>query len=202
MDPFLQLHTTQEIQVRVLHLHSTLGKMDIWRHIHLHSTYRKRDKISLLHLHSLFWKSVKSTRYIYILHIENWTFPPLSPYVHIYRYPVPYLWVCLSICGQVKSRSGATRPRGDHPDPDLSLLPSSLRGLWRGLVEVGRSSYTTYTANQPHNWPLSSYGEPPLHSTPAPSTKLTLTLTTQQPPAARLQWAALLLLLHPTHNAT
>ena len=30
---------------------------------------------------------------------------------------------------QVKSSSGATRPRGDHPDPNL-LLPSSLRGLW------------------------------------------------------------------------
>ena len=29
---------------------------------------------------------------------------------------------------QVKLSSGATRPRGDHPDPNL-LLPSSLRGL-------------------------------------------------------------------------
>ena len=38
---------------------------------------------------------------------------------------------------QVKSSSGATRPRGELPDPNL-LLPSSLRGFWRGLVEVGR----------------------------------------------------------------
>ena len=123
MDPLLQLHTTQEIQVRVLHLHSTLGKMDMWRHLHLHSTYRKRDKISLLHLHSLFWKSVKSTRYIYILYIENWT---LSPYV-IYTYiPVPgtiFMSASLNLwSSQVKSRSGATRPRGDHADPDLSSL--------------------------------------------------------------------------------
>ena len=28
---------------------------------------------------------------------------------------------------QVKSSRGATRPRGDHPDPNL-FLPSSLRG--------------------------------------------------------------------------
>ena len=38
---------------------------------------------------------------------------------------------------QVKSSRGATRPRGDHPDPNF-FLPSSLRGLWRGLVVVGR----------------------------------------------------------------
>ena len=35
----------------------------------------------------------------------------------------------------VKSSSGATRPRGDHPGPNL-LLPLSLRRLWRGLVEA------------------------------------------------------------------
>ena len=35
---------------------------------------------------------------------------------------------------QIKYRSGATRPRGDHPDPEL-LLPSSFRGLSRGLVD-------------------------------------------------------------------
>ena len=38
---------------------------------------------------------------------------------------------------QVKSSSEATRPRGEHPDPNF-VLPSSLRRLWRGLVEVGR----------------------------------------------------------------
>ena len=43
-----------------------------------------------------------------------------------------------SLRGQVKSSSGATHSRSEHPDPNL-LLPSSLRGLWRGLlVEVGR----------------------------------------------------------------
>ena len=40
---------------------------------------------------------------------------------------------------QVKSSSGATRPRGDHPDPNFFLPPSILiRGLWRGLSEWGR----------------------------------------------------------------
>ena len=39
---------------------------------------------------------------------------------------------------QVKSSSGATRPRGDHPDTNLLLLSSLLRRLWRGLVEVRR----------------------------------------------------------------
>ena len=156
MDPLLQLHTTQEIQVRVQHLHSTLGKMDIWRHLHLHSTYRKRDKISLLHLHSLFWKSIKSTRYIYILHIENWTFPPsesICPYI-----PVPgtiFMGASLNLwSSQVKSSSGATRPRGDHPDPDLSSPHPFTRALlWRGLwvaVWTGYSGTVETQIGIPH----------------------------------------------------
>ena len=34
---------------------------------------------------------------------------------------------------QVKTSSGATRPRGDHPNPYL-FLPRALRGLWRSGV--------------------------------------------------------------------
>ena len=139
MDPLLQLHTTQEIQVRVLHLHSTLGKMDIWWHLHLHSTYRKRDKISLLHLHSLFWKSVKSTRYIYILHIEYWAFPPcesICPYI-----PVPgtifmsaslNLWSSQVKVVGLRDRVAIIRTLISPP----LILTRAL--LWRGLVEEGR----------------------------------------------------------------
>ena len=32
---------------------------------------------------------------------------------------------------QVKSSSGATRPRGDHPDLYYLFLPPALRGLWQ-----------------------------------------------------------------------
>ena len=43
-----------------------------------------------------------------------------------------------SKCSQVvKSSSGATHSRSEHPDPYL-FLPPSLRGLWRGLSRVGR----------------------------------------------------------------
>ena len=55
---------------------------------------------------------------------------------------------------QVKSSSGATRPRGGHPDPNLLLPSSSLRGLWRGLVEVGRRRSLSEAACY-RNWPRS-----------------------------------------------
>ena len=40
--------------------------------------------------------------------------------------------ILVGMVGQVKSSRGATRPRGDHPDPNL-LLPSSL--LQAGSLE-------------------------------------------------------------------
>ena len=43
----------------------------------------------------------------------------------------------ISNLGQVKSSRGATRPRSEHPDPNV-FLPPPLRGLWRGLDGVGR----------------------------------------------------------------
>ena len=46
-------------------------------------------------------------------------------------------FVGLGVYSQVKSSSGATRPRGDHPDPNF-FLPPPLRGLWRGLLDGGR----------------------------------------------------------------
>ena len=65
---------------------------------------------------------------------------------------VGWMWASVTFFGssQVKSSSGATRPRGDHPDPNL-LLPSSLRGLCvccRGILNefCAHLSLASYTA--------------------------------------------------------
>ena len=56
---------------------------------------------------------------------------------------------------QVKSSSGATRPRGDHPGPQLFLAPPSLtRAMAMHLIGVGRIGVTS--ARQAANW---NYGQ-------------------------------------------
>ena len=44
-----------------------------------------------------------------------------------------------SVSGYLRD-SGATRPRGDHPDPNV-FLPPALRGLWRGIIYYDISDF-------------------------------------------------------------
>ena len=64
---------------------------------------------------------------------------PLFAIITFQPQMVTYSWefpTC-TLYGQVKSSSGATHSRSEHPNPNL-FLPPPLRGLWRGLNGVGR----------------------------------------------------------------